>query len=83
MIVAFVIAFNKVVGVAAADRFSKYGVGVVVLEYKDVAHVSVGGYRKSTCEVRANKTLEVFPRECVGADFVVAAVMVSCVGGGT
>ena len=74
--VAFVIAFNKVMGMGAADRFSKDGIEIVVVEYKDVAHVSVGGYRESTWEVRANKTLEVFPRECIGAHFVVAVAMV-------
>ena len=55
--VAFVIAFNNVMGMAAADRFSKYGVGVGVVEYKDVAHVSVRIYGESTWELRANKTL--------------------------
>ena len=75
--VTFVIAFNKVMGMAAVDRFSKDGVGGVVVEYKDVARVSMGGYRELTWEVRANKTLEAFPRKRIGAHFVVAVAMVS------
>ena len=75
--VAFVIALNKVMGVAAADGFSKDGVGVVVIENKDVAHVLVGGDRELTWEVGANKTLKVFPRKHIGAYFVVAVPMVS------
>ena len=75
--VAFVIAFNKVMGMTAADGFSKNGVGVVAVEDKDVSHVSVGGDRESTWEVRANKTLKVFPHKRIGAHFVVAGAMVS------
>ena len=75
--VAFVLAFNKVMGVVAADRLSKDDIGVVVVEDKDVAHISVGGDGESTWEVRANKTLKVFPRKCIGAHFVVAVAMVS------
>ena len=76
-VVAFVIALNKVVGVAAPDGFSKYGVGIVVIEDKGVAHILVGGDRESTWEVGANETLKVFPRKRVGAYFVVAVAMVT------
>ena len=74
--VAFVIAFNKMMGVAALDRFSKDDVGAVAVEDEDVAHVAVGGDRKCTWEVGANKILKVLPRKCIGAYFVVAVTMV-------
>ena len=74
--VAFVLALNKVMGVAAPDLFSKYGVGVIVIEDKDVAHVAVGGERESTWEIGANETLKVFPRKYIGAYFVVAVTVV-------
>ena len=77
VVVPFVIALNKVVGMAAPDGFSKYGVGVGVIEDKDVAHIAVGGDRESTWEVGANETLKVLPRKRVGAYFVVAVTMVS------
>ena len=75
--VAFVIAFNKVMGMVAADRFSKDGVGVIVVEDEDVAHVAVGGDRELTWEVGANKNLKVLPHKYIGAYFVVAVPMVS------
>ena len=75
--VAFVIAFDKVMGTAAADRFSKDGVGVVVVENGDVTHVALGGDRKLTWEVRANKTLKVLPSIGGSAYLVVAVAMVS------
>ena len=75
-VVAFIIALNKVLGVAAPDGFREYDVGVVVVGDKDVAHVAVGGDGESTWEVGGNKTLKV----CVGAYFVVAVAMVSWVG---
>ena len=74
--VAFVIAFNKVMGVAALDRFSKDGVGVEAVEDEDVAHVTVGGDRKLTWEIRANKNPKVFPPKCIGACFAVTVAMV-------
>ena len=80
--VAFVITFDKVMGVVAADRFSKDGVGVVIVENKDVAHVAVGGDRNTTWEVRANKTLKVLPSKGSSAYLVVAVAMVSWWGEG-
>ena len=77
MFVAFVIAFDKVMGMAAADRFSKDGVGVVVGENKDVTLVVVGGDRKLTWEVRANKTLKVLPSKGSSTNLVVVVAMVS------
>ena len=59
--VAFVTSLNKVMGVAAADGFSKDGVGVVAVEYEDVAHVAVEGDRELAWEVGANETLRVLP----------------------
>ena len=63
-------------GVAAVDGLHKDCVGVVVVEDEDVAHVAVGGDRESTWEVRANKTLKVFPRKRIGAYFVVVVTIV-------
>ena len=76
--VAFVIAFHKVMDMAAADRFDKDGVvGVVVIENEDITHVAVGGNRKRTWEVRANETLKVLPSKGGSADFMLAVAMVS------
>ena len=80
--VAFIIAFNKVMGVAALDRSSKDGVGVAVVEDEDVTHVAVGGDRKLTWEVGANKILKVLPRKCIGAYLVVAVAMIAWWGEG-
>ena len=83
VVVAFVITLDKAVGMAAPDGFSKYGVGVVVIEDKDIAHIAVGSDRESTWEVGANETLKVFKRKRVGAYFVVAVAMVSWGESGT
>ena len=75
MLVAFVIVFNKVTGMAASDRLRKDSTGVVVIENEDVTHVAVGGDRKATWEVRANETLKVLPSKGGSVYFVVAFAM--------
>ena len=74
--VAFVIAFKKVMGMVTADRFSKDGAGIVVVENEDVTYVTVGGDRKLTWEVRANTTLKVLSSKGGSAYLVVAVGMV-------
>ena len=46
--VGFVISFDKVMGMVAADWISKDCVGIIVIENENITHVAVGCNRKAT-----------------------------------
>lgn len=46
--VACIVAFNEVSSALGFDRFSKNGIGIVIIQDEDVVVISGGRYRKTT-----------------------------------